>query len=678
MAAVGKVDENGILWKATNPGKLIEPNEDQQTCWHSIASACKKYTASNAVGERAVVEKAVVDGFEKFVFSPDYAFITYGEYFKRIEDLGSGLAKLPELSKGARVIIYADTQLLWMQAAFAAWRQGYVVGTIYSTLGEEGALYGINQSECKTVFADGKLLKVLGNIATKLTGCKRIIVFKEEDMDGKSAEALKAAGIEVTPLSKIMTDGANAPQPADPAGTDDTVVLMYTSGTTGNPKGVLISHKAIGVLVGATAGKSGALGPFIQPGYRYLCYLPLAHIMELAVEIALLASGFTLGYGGPGSILPTSVKMLHPNQLGDGQALKPDIFVAAPAVLDRVFNAVTTKFGAAKGIAKYLIDSGLESGKKNFDRGGCGATGCLPPILFKKKVATLLGGNIKLIITGSAPLGVEVQKFIQTVFACPVRQGYGLTETCAGTCIAVPTDNATSQVGPPQECACIKLRDWEEGNYRNSDKDDKDIGMRRGEVLIGGPMVCQGYLENAAMPDPEITAKNKEDFVTIDGIRYFCTGDIGQFTPTGNLMIIDRKKDLVKLQQGEYVALSKVENALKSSKFTALPMCFAKSTMSYCIALICPNELALRAIPGAPAGADMKTLCSDKTVIAAVTADILETCKKVKLAKFETPSKVVLIDELWTPDNDMLTAVQKLKRKPIEAKHKDAIDAVYV
>jgi len=233
-------------------------------------------------------------------------------------------------------------------------------------------------------------------------------------------------------------------------------------------------------------------------------------------------------------------------------------------------------------------------------------------------------------------------------------------------------------VGPPQESACIRLRDWEEGNYRASDEHDKDIGMRRGEVLIGGPMVCQGYLENAAMPDPEITAKNKEDFVTIDGIRYFCTGDIGQFTPTGNLMIIDRKKDLVKLQQGEYVALSKVENALKSSKFTALPMCFAKSTMSYCIALICPNEPALRAIPGAPAGADMKTLCSDKTVIAAVTADILETCKKVKLAKFETPSKVVLIDELWTPDNDMLTAVQKLKRKPIEAKHKDAIDAVYV
>ena len=180
------------------------------------------------------------------------------------------------------------------------------------------------------------------------------------------------------------------------------------------------------------------------------------------------------------------------------------------------------------------------------------------------------------------------------------------------------------------------------------------------------------------MPDPEITAKNKEEFVTIDGIRYFCTGDIGQFTKAGNLMIIDRKKDLVKLQQGEYVALSKVENAIKASKFTALPMTYAKSTMSYCIVLICPNEPALRAIPGAPPTASLKELCANPDIIKAVSEDVAAVCKKAKLAKFETPSKVVLIDELWTPENDMLTAVQKLKRKPIESKHKDQIEAVYV
>merc|ERR1712146_401820 len=98
------------------------------------------------------------------------------------------------------------------------------------------------------------------------------------------------------------------------------------------------------------------------------------------------------------------------------------------------------------------------------------------------------------------------------------------------------------------------------------------------------------------MGEAEIVQKNTEDFVTIDGIRYFCSGDIGQFTPAGNLQIIDRKKDLVKLQMGEYVALSKVENVLKASKYTALPMTYAKSTMSYVIALICPNKPPLEAL----------------------------------------------------------------------------------
>ena len=120
------------------------------------------------------------------------------------------------------------------------------------------------------------------------------------------------------------------------------------SGTTGNPKGVLISHKAIGCLIAATVASDSALGAFVKPGFRYLAYLPLAHIMELAVEIALMASGFSIGYGGVGTITPTAVKMLHPNQLGDAQALKPDILVAAPAVLDKVYKGVTAKFAAMK------------------------------------------------------------------------------------------------------------------------------------------------------------------------------------------------------------------------------------------------------------------------------------------------------------------------------------------
>merc|ERR1719231_1566928 len=188
-------------------------------------------------------------------------------------------------------------------------------------------------------------------------------------------------------------------------------------------------------------------------------------------------------------------------------------------------------------------------------------------------------------------------------------------------------------------------------------------------------MVCDGYLVDPDAPDPDIVAKNNEDFVEIDGIRYFCTGDVGQFTPAGNLQIIDRKKDLVKLQMGEYVALSKVENALKSSQYTALPMLYATSSMSYAIALICPNVPNLKKLAASlSVEGELPALCANKDVVAAVLKDVVDTCKAAKLAKFEVPTKVVLIDELWTPENDMLTAVQKLKRRDIVAKHKAAID----
>ena len=130
---------------------------------------------------------------------------------------------------------------------------------------------------------------------------------------------------------------------------------------------------------------------------------------------------------------------------------------------------------------------------------------------------------------------------------------------------------------------------------------------------------------------------------------------------------------------GEYVALSKVENALKSSQYTALPMLYATSSMSYCVALLCPNIPNLKKLAASlGVEGDLTALCANKDILAAVQKDVEATCKGAKLAKFEIPAKVILIDDLWTPENDMLTAVQKLKRREIVAKHKAQIDAVYV
>jgi long-subunit acyl-CoA synthetase (AMP-forming) len=233
-------------------------------------------------------------------------------------------------------------------------------------------------------------------------------------------------------------------------------------------------------------------------------------------------------------------------------------------------------------------------------------------------------------------------------------------------------------VGPPTTATSIKLRDWEEGGYRTADATDPSIGMPRGEILIGGPMVSQGYLIDPENPDPDVINKNKTEYETDSkGMRWFRTGDIGQVTKDGVLQIIDRKKDLVKLQQGEYVALSKIESVLKDPLFDAT-MCYARPSMSYCVALACPNHNALKAL-GKELGLGDKSveeLCDDPTIIADVSKRCAAKCKG-KLVPFETPKKFGLVADTWTPDNGMMTSAFKIKRKDVEQKHLKLIDSIY-
>lgn len=212
----------------------------------------------------------------------------------------------------------------------------------------------------------------------------------------------------------------------------------------------------------------------------------------------------------------------------------------------------------------------------------------------------------------------------------------------------------------------------------NSDKDKPEIGMRRGEILIGGPCVSPGYFINPKKQNKELQQKNKEDWVEIQGERFFRTGDVGQLLPNGTLQIIDRKKDLWKGPNGEYVALTKVEAALKLCEFVEMPMVYGKTGGEYPVALICPQKARIIAL-GAELGLgdNFEVLCKSPLVIDRVEKACQEQCKQSKLQGFEIPKRIALISELWTPENDMLTAAMKLKRPLIADKHKAEIVELY-
>jgi long-subunit acyl-CoA synthetase (AMP-forming) len=653
------------------------PDSGATTLVQALERSKERFGNRPAVGWREVVKVHEVeeDGGkrEKIELANEYQWITYQGYYDRVLSLARGFAGLG-VTPESRIVIYAETQRDWLTAAFAAWHMNVPIVTIYATLGADGARHGINETSATHVIVDARLLKVLKKVLPKCPSVKTIIsmtaldpgVVAEIESDN-SNEVLKVRTIDETvEFGKTWTLTPRLPEP------NDTAVIMYTSGTTAAPKGVLLTH---GNIVATMAGVEHSLRGAVTCDDVYMCYLPLAHVMEMGAEISFMSMGCALGFGSPHTLTDNGVKLKRPESRGDAPLLAPTFMVFAPAVLDKVYQAVQNLRSGLGGIPSKLFSWGVNSGERHFGRGQIGANRLLNALVFKKLQRRMLGGRLRMIITGSAPLSPDIQKFVQTVLDVPVRQGYGLTETCAGNCVGFWGDNQVKSAGAPTVCSVLRLADWPEGNYLNSDKDKPGIMMRRGEVLIGGPCLSPGYFVDAKSPNPELQQKNKEDWITIKGTRFFRTGDVGQIRTDGTIEIVDRKKDLWKGPNGEYVALTKVEAALKLCEFVEMPMCYGRTGCEFPVALICPQIPRIRAL--AANSASVEAMCKDPAIIEQVSKACKAACKERGLVEFEIPKKFALVADPWTVENDMLTAALKLKRPLIAEKHKDLLDVMY-
>ena len=225
----------------------------------------------------------------------------------------------------------------------------------------------------------------------------------------------------------------------------------------------------------------------------------------------------------------------------DMAILKPTIFPTVPRLLNRIYGKIQDLFNQATGLKKWLITKGLDTKMENLKASGTKTHSIFDTILFSK-TKNLLGGQVRVIVTGSAPISGSVLDFLKVCFCCSVCEGYGLTETCGGSFITFPEDKETGIVGGPVHNVKIRLRDIPEMNYLSTDNPP------RGEICFWGPGVMPGYFMN-----PE---KTKECFV--DG--WFLSGDVAVIQPNFSVKIIDRAKNIFKLSQGEYIAPEKLEN----------------------------------------------------------------------------------------------------------------------
>ncbi|KDN37585.1 acetyl-CoA synthetase-like protein [Tilletiaria anomala UBC 951] len=652
-----KPGETKVRRSFCSPDKLVErPVEGVNTMAEVLEYAVNKFGSKPMVGYRDLIkmhkeEKEItkkVDGkyqkekktWEYFELS-DYKYITYKEFADRVKVISSGLIHLG-LSNSTRFNIYASTAVNWQLMAHACFAQGITFCTAYDTLGEEGLQHSLDEPEVVGLFTNAELLGTLGNVVADTPHLKYVI-YDGEDKKGaleKITKTLEERGGRTLHLDELFKEGKEHPAEPNLPKADDIAAIMYTSGSTGKPKGVILKQSNIVAAIGAVLL---LLGDYLHPMDTFLAYLPLAHILEFVVECALMTAGVTMGYGRVKTLTSNSTR----NCQGDLQTFRPSVLVGVPAVFELIRKGIAAKVNAGGSIKKNVFNAAMTIKKNNVPI----LTRVVDNVVFKQ-VRDQTGGRLRLALSGGAPLSRETQEFLNVALV-QLLQGYGMTESSAMCAILTPEFYQYTCVGvisPAIEC---KLIDVPEAGYFASNDPPQ------GEILIRGPAVTSGYFKRE-----DVTKETISD----DG--WLMTGDVGQWNKDGTLSIIDRKKNLVKLSGGEYIAIERLESTYKASEVVSNICVVANSNAKQPMAVIFPHEQNLKGALGSDA--ELAELIKDKNARSVVLNAVNQVGKKAGFKAMEQLQTVILVCEELP-----MTAAQKLERKKVEEKYKDQINTVY-
>ncbi|KAF3825572.1 hypothetical protein GH733_005554 [Mirounga leonina] len=552
-----------------------------------------------------------------------YEWLSYKQVAEISECVGSALIQKGFKAAPDQFIgIFAQNRPEWVIIEQGCFAYSMVVVPLYDTLGTEAITYIVNKAELSLVFVDKpeKANLLLDGMENKLTpGLKTIVLMDSYGID--LLERGKRCGVEITSMKAMEDLGrANRQRPKPPA-PEDLAVICFTSGTTGNPKGALITHRNV-VSDCSAFVKVTETVLALNASDTHISFLPLAHMYEQLLQCVMLCHGAKIGF------FQGDIRLL----MDDLKALQPTIFPVVPRLLNRMFDR------------RWLLD--FASKRKEAElRSGIIRNNSLWDRLIFHKIQSSLGGKVRLMITGAAPVSATVLTFLRAALGCQFYEGYGQTECTAGCCLTIPGDWTAGHVGAPMPCNLIKLVDVEEMNYLASKGEGEDP-VKTAEVL--------------------------------DKDGWLHTGDIGKWLPNGTLKIIDRKKHIFKLAQGEYIAPEKIENIYLRSEPIAQVFVHGESLQAFLIAIVVPDVETLcswarkKGFEGS-----FEELCRNKDVKKAILEDMVRLGKESGLKPFEQVKGISLHTELFSIDNGLLTPTMKAKRPELRNYFRAQIDELY-
>ncbi|CDW80102.1 long-chain-fatty-acid--ligase 5 [Stylonychia lemnae] len=589
-----------------------------------------------------------------------YEWKTFREVYDLMDLAARGIASLnlsPEIETEGTTWkflgIHSRNREEWTVMNLACLRSAITIVPFFDSLGKDALSFVINQAELQTMCIESKNFENLINLQQdgKIPSLKSIVIF--EGVTITQRQRAESQGIRILSFQDVLHAGEihkevvlNGPLP------DSIYMFIYTSGTTGDPKAAMISHKNLIGMMHHMDYNNQMNGATLTETDVCMSYLPLAHSFEQGTMLVSLNRGYSHGFysGDP-------LKLFE-----DMQELKPTYIAAVPRILTRVYQKIMDGVNAKGGVAKWLFEKAVSDKIATYQSSGHLTHKFYDKVVFKK-VKDIFGGNLRIMLSGSASLDAKVLLFFRVALGFYVFEGYAQTETTLCGTITSMHDYTTGNVGTCSSVNKLRLKDVPEMNYYHTDSPP------RGELQIKGAGNIIGYFKNEE--------KTKE-LISEDG--WLCSGDVVVILPNGNVQIIDRAKNIFKLSQGEYIAPEKLQNIYAQSVFIQQIYVHGDLKREYLVAVVVPDPDSIKrtATSKGIATDDYNQLLNNSDIKKVVLDEMNKMATNFSLTGLERIKKVHLTSTTFNTENDLATPTMKVKRFNVKKYFEKELEELYI